>query len=134
MPQLMVSILLVVLTVIASSCGGGGDSDPSHTLVSLQVTPANAEGHAQFIAIGTFSDGHNAAVTALWTLNPPFSLTPVTPIPAGVSLSSNGFGQCTGFASNAGIFATAPVDIRIPIANMSMNTKNVSGTAELSCP
>lgn len=132
MLQLTVSVLLFVLTIIASSCGGG--SDPSDMLVSLQATPATAEGQAQFTAIGTFSDGHKAAVTALWTLNPPFSLTPATPIPAGVSLSSTGLGQCTGFTGNAGIFATAPVDTRIPIGNMTMTTKNVSGTAQLSCP
>ena len=70
---------LLLVTLITTSCGGG--DDPSHMLVSLQVTPGSAEGSAQFTAIGTFADGHTATIAALWTLNPPFSLTPATPIP-----------------------------------------------------
>jgi hypothetical protein len=124
---------LLILAMIATSCGGGM-SDPLRMLVSIQVTPASADGQTQFSAIGTFSDGTKAQVTALWTLNPPFSLTPATPIPGGVILNSTGSAQCSGFNGKAGIWATAPADTRIPIAKMTMNTRNVSGTAELSCP
>jgi len=126
---------IFVLATLAMSCGGVSTSDPSRTLVSIQVTPSAATGQAQFTAIGTFSDGSKAPVTALWTLNPPFTLTPATPVPGWISLSSTGKAQCTGAAGNpiAGIWATAPVDPRIPISKMTMNTKNVSGTAQLTC-
>jgi len=123
---------LLLLTFIATGCGGG--DNPSHMLVSIQVTPGSAEGNAQFTAIGTFADGHTATISALWTLNPPFSLTPATPIPGGVSLSPAGLAKCTGFNGIAGIFATAPVDTTIPISKITMNTKNVSGTAQFTCP
>jgi len=122
---------LLFAATIATSCG---DGDPSRMLLSIQVTPASADGSAQFTAIGTFSDGSKAQVAALWTLNPPFSLVPATPIPGNVSLSSKGLGQCTGFTGTAGIWATAPADPRLPLSKMTMSTKNVSGTAMLSCP
>ena len=86
---------LLLVTLITTSCGGG--DDPSHMLVSLQVTPGSAEGNAQFTAIGTFADGYTATIAALWTLGPPFSLTPATPIPGGVSLSAAGLAKCTGY-------------------------------------
>ncbi|PYV79175.1 MAG: hypothetical protein DMG93_21240 [Acidobacteria bacterium] len=123
---------LLLVTLITTSCGGG--DDPSHMLVSLQVTPGSAEGNAQFTAIGTFADGYTATIAALWTLGPPFSLTPATPIPGGLSLRAAGLAKCTGFNGNAGIFATAPVDTSIPISKVTMNTKNVSGTAQFACP
>lgn len=120
------------LALVATSCGGA--SDPPRMLLSIQITPATADGQAQFIATGTFSDGTTAPISAMWTLNPPFSLTPATPIPGGVNLNSTGLGKCTGFTGNAAIFATAPADPRIPIAKMTVKTKNVSGTAQLACP
>ena len=54
---------LLLVTLITTSCGGG--DDPSHMLVSLQVTPGSAEGNAQFTAIGTFADGYTATIAAL---------------------------------------------------------------------
>ncbi|SRR6266567_4186670 len=131
---------VLVLAVITVSCGGGMSDPANRQLLSLTVTPATADaqsypnGQVPFVATGHFSDGTQAKVTVLWTLNPVFSLTPSTPIPGGISLSSSGMAQCTGFTGSSGVFATRPVDVNMPLSKMTMLTKNVSGTALLTCP
>ncbi len=57
---------------------------------------------------------------------PPFTL--VTQ-PAGVDIDQNGLARCTGFVGTVTVFATAPADPQTSLANMTMTTKNVTGTA-----
>jgi hypothetical protein len=122
--------ILAFLIALASSCGGGSP----RMLVSIKVTPSNANGQAQFTALGTFSDGTQSQIEALWTLTPPFSLTPNMPTPGGINLSSTGLAQCTGFTGITGIWATAPTDPNTPLSKMTMSTPSVSGTAHFVCP
>jgi hypothetical protein len=85
---------LLMLAAIATGCGGG-TADPSKQLVAITVTPASADaqnfsnGQVQFTAVGTSSDGSKAPIQALWTLNGPFTETPI----ADISLSSTGLAQ-----------------------------------------
>ncbi len=121
-------LLLLNVSAVASGCGGGG----SRTLTAISVNPASAEGQAQFVATGTFSDSQRVApLPALWTIGPPFVLTP---IPSGVSLSSTGLAKCTSSVGTVTIWATAPVDPSINLSQMSMKTKTASGKAQFTCP
>jgi len=139
---------LLLIAVVTTSCGGGmadpakqaaaQHADPAKQLVAITVTPANADaqnlpnGQVQFTAVGTFSDGSKAPIQALWTLNGPFTETPI----ADISLSSTGLAQCVagGFVGTSGVFATAPANPALPLSEMTMFTKNVSGTAHITCP
>ena len=124
-------ILFVTLGVLA--CGS------SRQLTSITVSPASADaqtfpnGQVQFTATGTFSGGNMAATSlqVLWSIGNPFTKQP---IPGGVSLDSNGLAQCTGFVGTVTIWATAPADPGMSLMQMNMSTKNVSGTAQLTCP
>lgn len=140
--------LVLMLAAVATACGGGmagsakqlgaKHADPAKQLVAITVTPASADaqnfsnGEVQFTAVGTFSDGSKAPIQALWTLNPPFTQTPS----ADISLSSTGLAHCVdgGFVGTSGVFATAPADPGLPLSQMTMFTKNVSGTAQITCP
>jgi hypothetical protein len=130
-------LFLLVLVALATSCGGG-TADPSKQLVAINITPASADaqnfpnGQVQFTAVGTFSDGTKSAIQALWTLNGPFTETPV----ANISLTSSGLAHCVvgGFVGTSGLFATAPSNPALPISQMTMLTKNISGTAQITCP
>lgn len=128
---------LLMIDALATGCGGG-TADPRKHLVAITVTPASADaqtfpnGQVQFTAVGTFSDGSKAPILALWTLNGPFTETPV----ANISLNSSGLARCVagGFVGTSGVFATAPANPALPIPEMTMLTKNVSGTAQITCP
>jgi hypothetical protein len=61
----------------------------------------------------------------------PFSTQPV---PAGVSINQNGLAQCSGFIGMITVEATAPMDPNMPLSQMSMNSMNASGMAQLTCP
>jgi hypothetical protein len=129
--------LVVLFAALTTSCGGGV-ADPPRQLVSITVTPAIADaqnfpnGQVQFTATGTFSDGSKSQITTLWTLNGPFTETAIP----NIMLNSSGMAQCVagGFVGTGGVFATAPADTNIPLSQMTMLTKNVSGTAQITCP
>ena len=132
------SLLAVsVLAVATASCGGG-----SNQLRSIAISPAMADaqnfpnGQVQFVATGTFTNGSKAQVSALWTLIPPFTTSPQGPVPGWISLSSSGLAKCTGVTSipNWPIYATAAVDTSVSPSMITMNTKTVSATAQLTCP
>jgi len=129
--------LVVTLAIFAASCGSG-----SHTqLQSLAVTPAQAapvnQSTAQFKAIGTFTDGHTAEVAAAWTLLPfcpdhaPCALT--LPQPGWLTLSNSGIAECTGTGPAWTIHATAPADINISLSQITVKTKLVTATAQVTC-
>jgi hypothetical protein len=67
----------------------------------------------------------------LWSLGNPFSQQPV---PAGVTIDANGVARCTGFVGMVEIDATSPMDPNMPLSKMSMNSMNVVGMAQLTCP
>ncbi|MGZ4831154.1 MAG: hypothetical protein ACXV78_16055, partial [Candidatus Angelobacter sp.] len=66
-----------------------------------------------------------------WSLGSPFSTQPV---PAGVSIDMNGLAQCSGFMGTIMVEATSPMDSTMPVSQMTMNTMNVTGMAQLTCP
>jgi len=113
-------------------------ADPPRQLLSISITPATADaqtftnGQVQFTATGTFSDGSKSQITALWTLNGRFTETAIL----NIMLNSSGMAQCVagGFVGTGGVFATAPADTNILLSKMTMFTKNVWGTAQITCP
>jgi hypothetical protein len=128
---LLPCVPLILIALMMLACSG------NRQLQSITVAPASADamnsnGEVQFTATGTYSDGSKVSpLTALWTINSPWVLTPV---PIGVSVDSAGLGQCTGYVGTVTIFATAPADPGKPLAKMTMTTKQVSATAQLTCP
>ena len=128
---LLLCVPFVVIALMMPACSGDRE------LQSITVAPASADamnsnGEVQFTATGTYSDGSKVSpLTALWTINNPWVLTP---LPVGVGVDSAGLGQCTGYVGAVTIFATAPADPGTPLAKMTMTTKQVSATAQLTCP
>jgi hypothetical protein len=128
---LLPCVPLILIALVMLACSG------NRQLQSSTIAPASADamssnGEVQFTATGTYSDGSKVSpLTALWTINSPWVLTPV---PVGVSVDSTGLGQCTGYVGTVTIFATAPADPGTPLAKMTMTTKQVSATAQLTCP
>src|SRR5258706_10283039 len=104
---LLPCVPLVLIALVMPACSG------NRQLQSITVAPASADamnsnGEVQFTATGTYSDGSKVSpLTALWTINNPWVLTPV---PVGVGVDSAGLGQCTGYVGAVTIFATAPAD------------------------
>jgi hypothetical protein len=125
-------LLCVVLLFIALSLLGCGSSN--RQLQSLSISPASGVTQVQFTAMGTFRDsGKTEPVNALWWTTQPWTYPPV---PFIVTVSSTGFAQCQVFAP-AGtytIFAVVPVDPSFPVSQMNMSTKQVSATAQITCP
>lgn len=128
--------VVIVFLLLLATLGPAGCGTSSH-LDSISVSPPTADaaasgGQVQFTATGIFSDGHQVKPFAVrWTIGPPFVLAPV---PAGVSIDSNGLAQCTGLVGTVAIFATAPVDNHIALSQMNANMATVSGSAQLTCP
>lgn len=133
---------LVAITAITfllmSSCGGGSMMmNSTRQMQSIVVTPMSANGMAssgmvQFTAMGNFNmSPMSANIPVRWSLGSPFSTQPP---PMGVSISANGLAQCSGFMGMITVEATAPMDPNMPISQMSMNSMNVTGMAQLACP
>lgn len=130
-----VAAIALLLTV---SCGGNSMMMSStRQMQSITVSPMAADpmpshGMVQFSAIGNFNmSPMTANVPVRWSLGNPFSMQPV---PAGVSISPTGLAQCSGFMGTITVEATAPMDPNMPLSQMSMNSMNVSGMAQLTCP
>ncbi len=131
---LLAAAAIFLLTV---SCGGRSMMMTARQLESIMVSPASADaknsnGMVQFSAMGTFNMAPMSATPAVrWSIGNPFSTQPV---PAGVSVDTNGLARCSGFNGMVSIMATAPADPNVPLSQMSMMTMNVSGMAQLTCP
>jgi len=134
--------LLVPLVAIAfllmASCGGGSMMMTStRQMQSITVTPTAADpmasgGMVQFTAMGNFNMAPmSASVPVRWSLGNPFSTQAA---PMGVSINQNGLAQCSGFMGMITVEATAPMDPNMPLSQMSMNSMNVTGMAQLTCP
>jgi hypothetical protein len=124
---LFVVLLFIVLSVLA--CGGS-----NRQLQSLSISPASSATQVQFTAVGAFmGSSQTAPVSALWWTTQPWTYPPT---PFFITVSSNGLAQCQTLAP-AGtytIWAVAPVDSSMPLSQMTMTTKQVSATAQLTCP
>lgn len=139
---LVASSLLLCLSFV--ECGSdttlSGAIMPSQ-LQSITITPQNAMAQnftnkqVQFTATESFNFPPMSSSTAvLWSIGNPFSMDPTQPTPAGVSVNANGLASCTTFSGTVTIEATAPQEPNMPLSQMSMTTKNVSGMAQLTCP
>lgn len=134
--------LLVLLAAAAflliASCGGNSMMMSStRQMQSITVSPMTADpmssnGMVQFSAMGNFNMAPmSASVPVRWSLGNPFSTQPA---PMGVSISASGLAQCSGFMGTVTVEATAPMDPNIPVSQMTMNSMNVTGMAQLTCP
>jgi hypothetical protein len=131
-------VFLATIFLFTASCGGGSMMMSSNRqMQSITVTPMSADamashGMVQFSAMGNFNmSPMSANVPVRWSVGNPFSTQPV---PAGVSINQNGLAQCSGFIGMITVEATAPMDPNMPLSQMSMNSMNVSGMAQLTCP
>ena len=134
---LLVSLLALTF-LLTVSCGGGSMMMTStRQMQSITVTPMAADpmssnGMVQFTAMGNFNMAPMSAnVPVRWSLGSPFSTQPA---PMGVSINQNGLAQCSGFMGMITVEATAPMDPNMPMSQMSMNSMNVTGMAQLTCP
>jgi hypothetical protein len=129
-PQLSFFLLLTA-GVITLACGSSGP----RTLQLITVTPAMAEGGAQFTATGYYN-------------RQPSPVSPITPTwqaclegqpTTGASVSSSGLARCsTGASGTYTVFAFESVNSRatcnvVPACGPSP-CETVSGTAKLTCP
>jgi hypothetical protein len=131
-------LAIAAALLLVASCGGNSMMMMSaRQMQSITVSPAaadprNSGGMVQFTAMGNFNmDPMMAATPVRWSVGNPFSAQPV---PAGVSVDMNGLAQCSGFTGMVMIEATAPMDPNMPLSKMTMNTMNVTGMAQLTCP
>lgn len=131
--------MAAITFLVMASCGGGSMMTMNSTrqMQSIMVTPMTADpmasgGMVQFTAMGNFNMAPMSAnIPVRWSLGSPFSTQPA---PMGVSISANGLAQCSGFMGMITVEATAPMDPNMPISQMSMNSMNVTGMAQLTCP
>ena len=135
---LIFSPVILAFSVAIVSCGGMSTMMSNRQLQSITVSPSSADamnfpsGMVHFTAMGSYNMAPMTAnLPVLWSLGNPFSAQPV---PAGVSIDANGVAQCSGFMGMITIEATSPMDPNMPVSQMSMNTMNVVGMAQLTCP
>jgi hypothetical protein len=134
-PFLLMFAAAALLITIFTGCGSMMMS--TRQLQSITVSPASADaknssGMVQFMAMGSFNMVPMTASTPVrWSLGNAFSTQPV---PAGVSIDSNGLAHCSGFIGMITIEAVSPVDPNMPLSQMTMNTMNVTGMSQLTCP
>jgi hypothetical protein len=130
--------VVAIIFLLTASCGGksmmmiSNRQMQSITVTPMAADPMSSNGMVQFTAMGNFNMAPMTAnVPVRWSLGNPFSTQPA---PMGVSIHQNGLAQCSGFMGMITVEATAPVDPNMPMSQMSMNTMNVTGMAQLTCP
>ena len=135
---LIFSLVVLAFSVAIVSCGGMSTMMSNRQLQSITVSPSSADamnfpsGMVHFTAMGTYNMAPMSGnPPVLWSLGNPFSAQPV---PAGVSIDANGVAHCSGFMGMITIEATSPMDPNMPVSQMSMNSMNVVGMAQLTCP
>lgn len=134
MPKLYLSFIALLLMVAAASVLGCGSS---RRLKSITITPASADaqnfpgGQVQFTASGTYSDGSKVnPLSVVWSGGQPWSKMPWI-----IQLNSDGLASCGNAQSGTySVFATAPLDVNVPLSQMNMSTPQLSTTAQLTCP
>jgi hypothetical protein len=137
-PAALLVPLAAITFLLTASCGGNSmmmnstRQMQSMTVTPMSVDPMASGGMVQFTAMGNFNMAPMSAnVPVRWSLGSPFSTQPA---PMGVSINQNGLAQCSGFMGMITVEATAPMDPNMPISQMSMNSMNVTGMAQLTCP
>ena len=137
-PVALLVPLAAITSLLTASCGGNSMMmNSTRQMQSITVTPMSADPMAsgsmvQFTAMGNFNMAPMSAnVPVRWSLGNPFSTQAA---PMGVSISQNGLAQCSGFMGMITVQATAPMDPNMPLSQMSMNSMNVTGMAQLTCP
>jgi hypothetical protein len=138
-PAALLVPLAAITFLLTASCGGNSMMTMNSTrqMQSITVSPMTADpmgssGMVQFSAMGNFNMAPMSAnIPVRWSLGSPFSTQPA---PMGVSISANGLAQCSGFMGMITVEATAPKDPSMPLSQMSMNSMNVTGMAQLTCP
>jgi hypothetical protein len=138
-PATLLVPLATITFLLTASCGGNSMMAMNSTrqMQSITVTPTSADpmassGMVQFTAMGNFNMAPMSAnIPVRWSLGNPFSTQAA---PMGVSISQNGLAQCSGFMGMITVEATAPMDPNMPMSQMSMNSMNVTGMAQLTCP
>jgi len=129
--------VLFLIALFLLACGS------SRQLQSLSINPATADaqtypnGQVQFTAMGTYTgSSQTTAVSALWWTTSPWTYPPDTPTPAIINLSSTGLAQCYPSAPPGTylIYAVAPVDPSVMVSQMTMMTKQLAATAQITCP
>jgi hypothetical protein len=133
----LIGLLLAITFLLTASCGGNSMMSSTRQMQGITVSPMAADpmssnGMVQFSAMGNFNmSPMTANVPVRWSLGNPFSTQPA---PMGVSINQNGLAQCSGFMGMITVQATAPMDPNTPLSQMSMNSMNVTGMAQLTCP
>lgn len=84
---------LIIIAAITLACGSSG----ARTLQSITITPATAEGQAQFTATGYYNHQPSPVTPLAATWGACLQGEPTS----GVSVSSNGLAQCSSGASGA---------------------------------
>ena len=126
--RLLSSLVLLFLFVPVLSCASNHGQ-----LKSITISPATATGQSQVIASGSYSDGTSVSpLPVLWSEGNPWVKNEVAP--EGISVSASGMASCNPVVGTFTVEATAPVDPHIPVSQMDMMTRQVHGTAQLTCP
>ncbi len=117
--------VLVLLTSVLS-CGGG------KRLQSISISPTTANGQAQFVATGVYTDGSRVSpLPALWSEHNPWSMMAVA---NEIGVGSDGTVSCMSAAGTFPVTATAPTDPITPVSKMGPTTPQVFGSATITCP
>jgi hypothetical protein len=121
-------VLLIACVLVACGTSHG----PNGQLQSVSISPAAANGQAQFTATGSYTDGSKVTpLPALWfTIRPWYNAA--NPLQF-FNLDATGKASCNGITGTFSVVATAPVDPRFPFSQMDSTTPQVSGTAHLTC-
>jgi hypothetical protein len=130
-PQLSFFLLLLVVAAVMLACGTS-----KHTLQGITISPATAEGQAQFTATAYYSSAPSPVKPAAATWG--VCAQPLQPT-SEVSISGNGLAQCTTGASGTfTIFAFEDLGTgatcNVVAACGPSPCGTISSTAKLTCP
>lgn len=133
-PHVFISLLLIA-AAITLACGSGS-SPGSHggLLESVTLSPATADGQAQFTATGYYNEPPSPVTPLTVTWGVCYQNAPTTE----VSVSNAGFAQCASSAS--GTYTVWGYAMSgAPVCPLIVNACGgggcqVTGTAQLTCP
>jgi hypothetical protein len=129
--------LLAFTAVVAMSCGS---TNSNRMLQSISISPSSVtaqNGHAQFVATGTFSASPITVTLLLVNWGGPalpMSLNPVACTPSGCpGIDNLGMATCgQTWSGTVTITASAPRDPKVSLG--TQNVPMLSATATLNCP
>jgi hypothetical protein len=120
---------LVLIAFTLPGCGGS-----SRQLPSLSISAAAGATQVQFTTVACWLvRSRLQTVNAVWWTTQPWTYPPT---PFTGTASSSGLARCKASApaGTYSIWAVAPVDQSVPVSTMTMTTKQVSATGQLTCP